>query len=178
MPQGWSFTKLSNISKLITKGTTPRGGNVAYLDKGIGFLRAENVDGYDKLSLDNLKYISNDVYEYDLKRSILEGNDVLITIAGTLGRTGIVRKNDLPLNVNQAVAIIRLVTDKYIDLRYLIYVLNSPVVQMLLSGQKKITAIPNLTLEIIGNCTIVLAPINEQKRIVSKIDCLFSLISH
>ena len=42
-----------------------------------------------------------------LKRSILKENDILITIAGTLGRTGIVPQQALPLNTNQAVAIIQ-----------------------------------------------------------------------
>ena len=37
----------------------------------------------------------------------MEG-DILFSIAGTLGRTAIVRANHLPANTNQALAIIRL----------------------------------------------------------------------
>ena len=56
LPDNWVNIKLSTISEVITKGTTPRGGKVAYADNGIGFLRAENIAGYDKLDLNNLNY--------------------------------------------------------------------------------------------------------------------------
>lgn len=45
IPDTWRWIKIGEIASLITKGTTPRGGNVSYLDAGIGFLRAENVAG-------------------------------------------------------------------------------------------------------------------------------------
>lgn len=176
IPNSWSLTTLSKISSLITKGTTPRGGNVSYLNKGIGFLRAENVLGFDKISDIDLKYISEETHNNYLKRSILLEDDILITIAGTLGRTGLVRKKDLPLNTNQAISIVRLINKHLIKLRYLTYALNAPSIQKCLVDQKKITAIPNLTLEIISNCIIPIAPTNQQNNIVSKLDYLFSLL--
>ena len=93
---------------------------------------------------------------------------MLITIAGTLGRTAIVKEENLPLNANQAVAIIRLADSYSIDLRYLVYALNAPAIQDKLTAQKKITAIPNLTLEIISDCLVPIPPLNEQKRIVNQ----------
>ena len=77
LPKNWSLTTLGKISKVITKGTTPRGGNVSYTSSGIGFLRAENISGYDKLNLDNLKYVDNQTHTDFLKRSILESEDIL-----------------------------------------------------------------------------------------------------
>lgn len=176
MPQGWALSKLSEISSLITKGTTPRGGNVAYLNKGIGFLRAENVIGYDKISKSDLKYIDEYTHLNYLKRSILLEDDILITIAGTLGRTGLIRKGDLPLNTNQAISIIRIINKEETKLRYITYFLNAPLIQSRLTFQKRITAIPNLTLEIIADCVIPIAPIHQQTKIIEKLDCLFSLI--
>ena len=176
IPDSWEWCRLKNISVLITKGTTPRGGNVAYLNQGIGFLRAENVAGMDKLDTSKMNYIDNETHNNFLKRSILCENDLLITIAGTLGRTAIVRKEDLPLNANQAVSIVRLVNSFEYDLMYLIIALNAPKIQKLLTEQKKITAIPNLTLEIISDCFIPLPPLAEQKRIVSKIEELLPYI--
>ena len=176
IPEGWRWIKLGEISSLITKGTTPRGGNVSYLDTGVGFLRAENVAGLDKLDKSNLKCIDEDTHLGFLQRSVLEANDVLITIAGTLGRTAIVREEDLPLNANQAVSLIRLVAPTEINLIYLVYALNSPELQAYLTKQKKVTAIPNLTLEIIENCLLPLPPLAEQKRIVAKIEELLPLI--
>ena len=168
IPDSWEWVRISSITALVTKGTTPRGGNVAYSDNGIGFLRAENVAGLDRLDLSKLNHIDEATHTSYLKRSILEADDVLITIAGTLGRTAIVKEENLPLNANQAVAIIRLVDSHSVDLRYLVYALNAPAIQDKLTSQKKITAIPNLTLEIISDCLVPIPPLNEQRRIVNQ----------
>jgi type I restriction enzyme S subunit len=176
IPESWEWVRLGDISSQITKGTTPRGGNVSYSDKGVGFLRAENIAGLDVLDKSNLKYIDEKTHMGALRRSILEANDILITIAGTLGRTAIVRDNDLPLNANQAVSMIRLVNAKSVSLKYIVIALNGPMIQRILTKQRKVTAIPNLTLEIIRDCLIPLPPLAEQKRIVAKIEELLPLI--
>lgn len=175
IPGNWQWTKIGNISRLVTKGTTPRGGNVSYSNSGIGFLRAENVAGFDKINKRNLNFVNEETHLTFLNRSILKAGDILITIAGTLGRTALVRNEDLPLNANQAVSLIRMVNKKLIDLKYIIYAINSPLIQKSLTDQKKITAIPNLTLEIIANYIIPLPPLAEQKRIVEKLDKLLPL---
>ena len=81
LPSNWIKIRLSTISEIITKGTTPRGGKVAYSQSGIGFLRAENIAGYDKLDLSNLNYVDEESHNNYLKRSILKENDILITMA-------------------------------------------------------------------------------------------------
>lgn len=175
IPSNWRWEKLGNISAIVTKGTTPRGGNIAYVESGIGFLRAENIAGLDKLELKDMKYIDQITNDTFLNRSILKAYDLLITIAGTLGRTAIVREQDLPLNANQAISIIRLVNLKLLNLEYLVYAINSPLIHRDLIGEKRVTAIPNLTLGIISNCLIPLSPIEEQQRIVEKLEHLLSL---
>ena len=175
LPQNWTLTILNNISSLITKGTTPRGGNVAYSEKGIGFLRAENVTGFYDIDLNNLKFVDEDTHRTFLKRSILQESDILITIAGTLGRTGYIKKEYLPLNTNQAIAIIRPLKNVYVP--YIILSLNSPKIQNELLSQKKITAIPNLTLEIISRCILPYPPLNEQIKITNKVASLFAILN-
>lgn len=176
LPKNWSLTTLGKISKVITKGTTPRGGNVSYTSSGIGFLRAENISGYDKLNLDNLKYVDNQTHTDFLKRSILESEDILVTIAGTLGRTAIVTENVLPLNTNQAVAIVRLVNTKLVNVKYLIYAINSSEIKKDLLYQEVAMAIPNLSLENISNCKIPLPPLEEQNRICEAINEIFIML--
>ena len=173
LPDGWEWCNLSMISQIITKGTTPRGGNVAYVDKGIGFLRAENVSGFGKLDTTDLKYVTKDVHNNFLKRSILCANDILITIAGTLGRTAIVPETELPLNTNQAVSIVRPINYKLLNLMYVIYAVNASEISKKLLSQSVEMAIPNLSLDNISNCTFPLPPLAEQKRIVDAIETAF-----
>jgi type I restriction enzyme S subunit len=175
IPESWAWCRIKDLSTLVTKGTTPRGGNVAYAENGIGFLRAENVAGFDCLDKRSLKFVDEETHYGFLQRSILQANDILITIAGTLGRTALVRQEDLPMNANQAVALIRPIVTDGINLIYLIYALNCPEIQKCLLVQKKITAIPNLTLEIISDCLVPLPPLAEQKRIVAKLEQVLPL---
>jgi len=58
-----------------------------------------------------------------LKRSMLATDDILFSIAGTIGRVARVRESDLPANTNQAVAIVR-PDPALIDSRYLFYCLR------------------------------------------------------
>ena len=176
IPESWKWIRLCEISKVITKGTTPRGGNVSYLQNGIGFLRAENVAGLDRLDKTGMKFIDEKTHTGFLVRSILEADDILITIAGTLGRTGLVRSQDLPLNANQAVALIRLVDSSKVNLKYLVYSLNAASTQKALTAQKKVTAIPNLTLEIISYCAIPIPPLAEQERIATRVEEILPMI--
>ena len=176
LPSSWAWTTLGMISQLITKGTTPRGGNVAYLESGIGFLRAENIKGFDKLSLENLKYVNKETHNDFLRRSILQSGDILITIAGTLGRTAIVTADDLPLNTNQAVAIVRPISTELINIKYVVYALNAEHISKALLHQEVAMAIPNLSLENISDCIIPIPSIKEQQRIVEFIENAFQSI--
>ena len=176
IPEGWKWVRLNDLSRVITKGTTPRGGNVAYKDSGVGFLRAENVSGYNSLDLTELKYVDEETHFGYLSRSIICSDDILITIAGTLGRTGLVREGNLPLNANQAVSIVRMVDTEKVCLEYLIYAINAPLIQKGMLFQRKVTAIPNLTLEIISMTMIPLPSLAEQKRIVARIEELMPTV--
>lgn len=173
VPENWCWTKLSSLSNLISKGTTPKGGKNSYSDNGIKFLRVENINDDGTISHENIAYISEETHKTFLKRSILKENDILISIAGTLGKTGIIRNVDLPMNTNQAVAFVRTVSDK-VNVKYIKNSIDSPVIQDLLLEKTKVTSIPNLTLEIIGECPIPLPPLPEQQRIVDRIESLFA----
>lgn len=173
VPANWCWVRLSSISQVISKGTTPKGGKNAYSDHGVKFLRVENINDDGTISHDNIAYVSEELHYTFLKRSILEENDILVSIAGTLGKTGIVRSIDLPMNTNQAVAFVRISSGK-INRWYIKNAIDNPVIQTLLLSKTKVTSIPNLTLEIIGECPIPLPPLPEQQRIVDRIESLFA----
>ena len=121
LPVGWESLKLRDITERITKGSTPTSYGYVYQFEGIQFIKAENIDENGLIT--SIKdFIDEDANEF-LKRSILKENDVLFSIAGTIGRVGIVRRVDLPANTNQALAIIRTLPGS-IDTKYLYYYLK------------------------------------------------------
>jgi type I restriction enzyme, S subunit len=172
IPKNWCWVRLGELTRFISKGTTPSGGKNAYKCSGIGFIRAENVDSDGKVNLNNLMHVDEVTHNTILKRSILEAMDLLICIAGTLGRSAVVEAEQLPLNTNQAVSIARLADTSKISVYYLQKAIGAFSIQKYLLNQTKVTAIPNLTLEIINKCIIPLPPLSEQERIVKRLEKL------
>ena len=110
IPKGWKVEPLSEITTTITKGTTPTQGDSSTADKGdgrINYVRVNSIGEDGAVLFDKLIKIPKSVHLGVLKRSILQANDVLYTIAGTIGRTAIVDESLLPANTNQAVAVVR-----------------------------------------------------------------------
>lgn len=111
IPIGWTVEKLSNLTTKIGSGSTPRGGQAAYLPKRLeyAFVRSQNVFDFE-FKATEIKYIS----ERDagkLKGVHLKKDDVLLNITGdgvTFARCCIVPEDVLPAAVNQHVCIIRL----------------------------------------------------------------------
>ncbi|MFT2752889.1 hypothetical protein [Clavibacter sp. Sh2088] len=98
---------LSELAVLITKGTTPSSMGLGLAPEGVPFLRAQSLQGGTvKVGSDAL-FIDAAAHA-ELKRSIVRGGDILITIAGTIGRVAVVPKDAGEMNCNQAIAIVRL----------------------------------------------------------------------
>jgi type I restriction enzyme S subunit len=102
----WVERKLSEVTKKINSGKTPLGGESAYTNQGIPFIRSQNVNN-NKLEIASVAFISNEMNE-QMKNSIVNANDILLNITGaSLGRSCVVPKDFKEGNVNQHVCIIR-----------------------------------------------------------------------
>lgn len=158
----WEQRKLGEITSLITKGTTPKDKSG---DGEINFIKVENIDSSSGEIKDCSK-ISIEEHEGYLKRSQLKENDILFSIAGTLGRTTVVNKGLLPANTNQALAILRMSEG---DISYIVTVLKGRVVSDFVRKNPTVGAQPNLSLEQVSNLEIPYPNIDEQV----KIGCFF-----
>ena len=88
---------------------------------------------------------------YALKRSQLQENDILVTIAGRLGSSAIVSKDILPANTNQAVGIIRLKKEYKFLVNYLYQRIVSTDMQIYLQSINAQSIQKNLTLPNLAN---------------------------
>jgi len=81
--------------------------NAPTSDSQVTYLRVNAIADDGSILYDKLTKIPETVHNGALKRSVLQANDVVYTIAGTIGRIGVIEDDVLPANTNQAVAIIR-----------------------------------------------------------------------
>ncbi len=163
------LTKLGEVCEVISKGTTPSTLGFNYITKGgVPFLRAEDIQG-GAVDLADVKFRIQPETHASLSRSHLHSGDLLITIAGTLGRVGYIPKTTTPINCNQAVAFARLKTD-LADLKYVCYACQSAAVLRPLLDQQKLGTIGNLNLEQLNNLEIPLPDLSEQRRIAGELE--------
>jgi type I restriction enzyme S subunit len=168
----WPRNNLGSIASLITKGSTPTSYGHQYQASGIPFVKVENIaDGViNRSSME--QFISEETHEF-LKRSQLEDGDILFSIAGTIGKTCVVRAGDIPANTNQALAIIRGFGASF-EVPFLKMQLDSFVANKV-KAKARGGAMPNVSLGDLRNLLVVVPPLAEQKRIVAKVDELMAL---
>lgn len=171
IPEGWKVYRLSELCKIITKGTTPTTLKRSFKNKGINFIKAENISNNHLIDKTKLAFIDIQTHEL-LSRSQLKPFDILFTIAGTIGRFAIVLPDIIPANTNQAIAIIRckdiytlLVYSMFLCGNHLTY-FNSKVVQAVQA---------NLSLSTIGSLPMLLPPKAVVERYISIVYPLFKL---
>ena len=164
----WDLIKLGDFCDLITKGTTGKSQSEQGM---VNFVKVENLK-------DNEIYpivkISEEEHFGSLKRSILYEGDILFSIAGTLGRTAIVKNNILPANTNQALAIIR---GYKLDAYFLLVVLSGEVVKDYIRKNPTVGAQPNLSLEQVSSLKIKIPSLDEQQAIGAYFSNLDTLIA-
>lgn len=170
------LTKLNRITARITKGTTPTTMGFDFIDYGVNYIKAEALNGDSELDMQSFSHISDDAHN-KLKRSILQNNDVLVTIAGVnIGKVGIVKQKHLPANTNQAVGIVRVKSD-LVNSSYIYYWFKNPLTFDYLQSINSQAAQPNINLEMLGNLSILLPDIQNQQKIALTITAYDDLIN-
>jgi type I restriction enzyme S subunit len=172
IPYGWQVEWLGNLAHAVTKGATPTTYGHTFQSEGIRFIKVENVKN-NRIVTENIKdFISEEAHQSQA-RSQLESGDVLFSIAGTIGETCIVKEEDLPANTNQALAIIRGTKTTFLP-DFLKLQLDSFVANAV-RDKARGGAMNNVSLGDLKELLVYIPPLEEQKRIVAKVDELMRL---
>ena len=171
IPQGWEWCRFSSIYKTLTDGThsTPH-----YTESGIPFLSVKDMSS-GILRFNNTKYISENEHIELSKRCHPQKGDLLLSKVGTTGIPLII-ETEKEFSIFVSLALIKF-TSIPIDKRFLIYLINSPLVQEQVQENTRGVGNKNWVLTAIANTLILLPPLNEQLRISDKIDELSPIIS-
>jgi len=170
VPKGWVIASLKEISLIVTDGThkTPK-----YQSSGVRFISIKNIKPFAPVNWQSYeKYISNEEHQELIKRCHPEYDDIVFPRVGTLGYA---KRIDFTEEVSLFVGLGLIKPVKqYISSKYIEFYMNTPYISRLSKEKANGTGRMTLPLEESRRFPVPLPPINEQHRIVAKIEELFS----
>ena len=167
IPDSWCWVNLSSIcTKLVDGDHNPPKGMEEKTDYIMASSRNINYDRLD--DLENVRYLSKEVFEIENERTKVEKGDLFFTSVGTLGRSCIYDGN-YNICFQRSVTVLRTT----INNQFLKYYFDSGYYQNYVVEHSTGTAQMGFYLKEMANSPIAVPPKEEQDRIVSQINELF-----
>jgi type I restriction enzyme S subunit len=177
IPKGWEVKELGDICETIASGSTPSKIDVDNaLDTSnelIGFIKVKDIIN-SEIQFSKIEFIPLLISEEKMRRSILKENDILLSMAGTIGRTARVSKEFSNMNINQALATIR--AEDIIMIPYVYCWINSIATQDSFKSKTVHAVQANLSLSSIRKQKILIPETKVIKSYYNKINYNFKKI--
>ena len=175
IPDSWEWVKLGNIVDYVQRGKSPK-----YDKESTRYpIISQKCVQWDGIHLEFAKHLKEDFWEGLPSYRFVTKGDLLFNSTGT-GTVGRVIKVTEPFNkvpVDSHVTVIRL--NQNICNSYILYFLMSPIIQKNLDDYLTgTTKQKELGLASIQNIVVSLPPLEEQKRIVAKIEKIMNSINN
>ena len=172
LPEGWCWCRLGTITTVLGGKRIPAGRKLSLEKTDHIYIRVSDMKD-SGVSMDNLQYVPDDIYP-SISRYIINKEDIYITVAGTIGKVGKIPPEldgaNLTENADRLVFSI-------INQDWLIMCLQSSVVQSQIADATTKVGQPKLAIARIQNLFIPLPPVDEQSRIVAKIEEIMPYIN-
>ena len=165
-PDGVEYRLLKDISTKITDGMHNLPKQTA-VEGEYPILSAQNVNN-GVIDLNTSKYVSEDVYLQENKRTDVQKGDVLLTIVGAIGRVAVV-DSDLKALFQRSICVIKPDNDIIVS-QYLRYILESSAVQKYIQINARGAAQQGIYLDNVCKIKIPVPPLPVQREIVRILD--------
>lgn len=168
---GWKTELASVCCDKVQSGGTPKGGN--FTESGIPFLKVYNIV-HNKIDFEREpQYVSHDMHNSQIKKSITLPGDVIMNIVGPpLNKVAIIPNSYPEWNINQAITLFR--PKNYLNNKFLYYFFcEGTPVNGIINQTRGVVGQINISLTQCRNFIIHIPPIEEQKEIVRRIDSIF-----
>ncbi len=163
-PNGVEYKKIKDVcnDNFWIMPSTPK-----YIQDGIPYITSKNIRN-GQILFDNVKYIAIKDYDNISNNRPIHENDFLISMIGTIGEVGIVRKKDLPF-YGQNMYLLRLNFD-IVNLKYFYYFFTSLKVKTILLNGKNNSNQSYIKTKNIEELMVPVPPIEVQEEIVKILD--------
>lgn len=168
------IVRLGDVCDVLGGKRIPKGEKLSDAATNHPYIRVSDFDGAGGVSTSSLKYVPDKVWG-QISRYTISKDDVFLSIAGTIGVTGLIPDELDGANLTENAC--KLVIKSDLDKKYLYYfTLSTSFRSQTVAGIKQ-TAQPKLALARIKDIRIPLPPLEEQRRIVARLDAAFEKIS-
>ena len=164
------MAKLGDICFQITDGShNPPAGieNSKHL-----MLSSKNIND-DEITTTAPRFLTDEQFDIENKRTNVLSGDLLMTIVGTVGRVAVVPEMLAGICLQRSVAVIK-PNPTIINNRYLMYQLQS--MRKFLESEARGVAQKGIYLKQIGDLSVITPPLDEQYRVVDTLDHISGLI--
>ena len=168
IPPNWKWVRLGDISVKISSGNTPAGGNKSnvYVEKGYSFFREQNIYN-DGIHEEGLVYITEELLKTRENSTVMPMDILLNITGGSIGRCALVPDDFTKGSINQHILIVRMIDPR---LRFYVHTcICSPYIQKYIKGNT-VGDKDGFSAGRCKNMLIPLPPLEEQQRIVSKLN--------
>ena len=168
IPPNWKWVRLGDISAKISSGNTPAGGKKsnAYVEKGYSFFREQNIYN-DGIHEEGLVYITEELLKTRENSTVMPMDILLNITGGSIGRCALVPDDFTKGSINQHILIVRMIDPR---LRFYVHTcICSPYIQKYIKGNT-VGDKDGFSAGRCKNMLIPLPPLEEQQRIVSKLN--------
>ena len=159
--------KISEVAKIKGGKRIPKGFNLKTEKTPYVYLRVKSFNESGEIDNSELRYVDAEVKNL-IKNYIINSEDLYISIAGTIGRTGIVSKELSGSLLTENAC--RLVFEKNINNKFVYYFTKSPSFKSQLLEQTRTTAQPKLALYRLGNIKLIIPNLKQQFMIVEDVE--------
>ena len=173
LPSGWLITPLRDIAEIVGGVTKDTKKSQGAGFREVPYLRVANVQR-GRLDLTEMKLIA--ASEADIQKLSLQPGDILLNEGGDrdkLGR-GWVWQGQLPVCIHQNHVFRARLLSSGIDPVYVAHFTNSMAQAYFAEHGSQTTNLASISLRKLGSLPVWLPPSNEQRRIVAKLDELFT----
>lgn len=174
LPQGWEVKKLEEIANIKGGKRLPKGENLLDNNTKFTYIRVADFQDNGTINLQNIKFINENTYNV-LKNYKIYDDNLYISIAGTIGKSGII-----PKELNGAILTENAVKLEYIQNnisnKFMYFFTLSNIFKTQIQTSTKIVAQPKLAITRLKQIEIPLPPLKEQERIVGILDESFAKI--
>ena len=175
LPNGWCITRLGDLFEAVSAKRVLKS---EWKNKGVPFYRAREIVQLSKNGFaDKDVFLSDEHYaELKEKYGVPICGDIMISAVGSIGSTYIVKEDDIFYYKDASVLCLK--NDKNWNPIFFSIWLESPFLQEQMYKNSKGTTVDTITLEKLNGYIIPLPPLNEQHRIVAKIEELFAQLDN